>query len=178
MGVIERKYKCASYPYTEKETMWAFAKFTDANGPVMKFEEGMFRKCSCVNNEGDRKPCVPPLPGFMCQRICTKVKTKNVLYADRQQRIWTEYKTNNLKDAVQRAKEEVSRPHSISSLPSSYSFRSNPFPPLLIFLLNVLIILLLIQIPILFLLPILYPWTGHGLPKISRRKGLGNHLCL
>ena len=107
MGVIERKYKCASYPYTEKETMWAFAKFTDANGPVMKFEEGMFRKCSCVDNEGERKPCVPPLPGFMCQRICTKVKTKNVLYADRQQRIWTEYKNNNLKDAVQRAKEEA-----------------------------------------------------------------------
>ena len=107
MGVIERKYKCASYPYTEKETMWAFSKFTDANGPVMKFEEGMFRKCSCVNSEGDRKPCVPPLPGFMCQRICTKVKTKNVLYADRQQRIWVEYKNNNLKDAVQRAKEEV-----------------------------------------------------------------------
>ena len=106
-GVIERKYKLAAFPYSEKEVNWGFSRFSDANGPVMKFEPAMFRKCACVDDDGRRRPCVPPAVGFMCRRMCTMVKSKNVLQADRQQRSWTEYYNHNLGDAVTRAKEEA-----------------------------------------------------------------------
>ena len=45
----------------------------------MRHEPAMFRRCACADDEGRRRPCVPPAHGFRCQRMCTLVKMKNVL---------------------------------------------------------------------------------------------------
>lgn len=105
-GIIDMKYKVSVFPYTEKEVMTAFLKFSDALGPILKKRIGVFKKCSCMK-DGVRRPCVPPRVGYMCRRNCTFLKMKLVFQTDRQDRLWNEYKKNNLSDAVKRAKNEA-----------------------------------------------------------------------
>ena len=106
-GVVEKRYKLAAFPYSEKEVHWALGRFADVNGPVMRYGQAMFRKCSCADAEGRRMPCVPPKVGWMCYRTCALVKSKNVMQADRQNRQWQAYSQSNLSDAVLRAKNEA-----------------------------------------------------------------------
>jgi hypothetical protein len=105
-GIIDSKHKTASFPYTEREVIWAFSHFSDAYGPVLKKGVSVFKKCSCVK-DGKRHPCVPPQMDFMCKRICTLVKMQLVFQEDRSNRLWVEYKKNNLNDAIKRAKNEA-----------------------------------------------------------------------
>jgi hypothetical protein len=63
-----------SFPYTEKELLWAFSNFNDAYGVVMKRKKVMFRRCSCEDENGNRLPCVPPKVGYMCYRECYMFK--------------------------------------------------------------------------------------------------------
>ena len=105
---LEKKFKVVSFPYGEREVNWALGRMYDVNGPILKFESVKFRKCACTDEEGNRKPCVPPEVGWMCKRQATLVKCKNVMEADRQNRIWEAYSKSNLSDAINRAKSEAS----------------------------------------------------------------------
>ena len=105
---LEKKFKVVSFPYSEREVNWALGRMYDVNGPILKFETVNFRKCSCTDEEGNRKPCVPPEVGWMCRRQATLVKCKNVMEADRQNRIWEAYSKSSLSDAILRAKTEAS----------------------------------------------------------------------
>ena len=106
-GVVEKRYKLAAFPYSEKEVQWALGRFSDVSGPIVRRGQAMFRKCSCADAEGRRVPCVPPKVGWMCYRTCTLIKAKNVMQADRQHRQWRAYSRSNLADAVVRAKNEA-----------------------------------------------------------------------
>jgi hypothetical protein len=105
-GIIDTKYKTTSFPYTEREVIWAFNHFSDAYGPVLKKGQSVFKKCSCVK-DGRRYPCIPPKMDFMCKRVCTLIKMQLVFQEDRSNRLWIEYKKNNLNDAIKRAKNEA-----------------------------------------------------------------------
>lgn len=104
--VIEMKYKTSFYPYSERDVQWAFANYSDAFGPVLKVRSACFRICSC-SDKGNRKPCVPPKIGFMCERLCTMIKMKLCAEADRQGRLWDRYKESSVTDAVDRARHEA-----------------------------------------------------------------------
>ena len=80
----------------------------------------MFRRCSCVDDEGKRKPCIPPKVGFMCERICTLFKTHIVRKRDKAERLWKIYKENGIADAVKRAEAEAKK--YVDSVPGSWVF--------------------------------------------------------
>lgn len=45
-----------SFPFNEREVMWAFSNFFDAYGPVLRRQEAHFRRCACVDENGRRRP--------------------------------------------------------------------------------------------------------------------------
>jgi Leucine-rich repeat (LRR) protein len=51
----------SNFPYTEKDIIWACSGFGDAFGPVMTKMKANFKKCSCLDKNGRRKPCQPPM---------------------------------------------------------------------------------------------------------------------
>ena len=99
-----------SFDFTQREVMWAFSNYSDAIGPVLRREEANFRRCACIDPvSGERRPCVPPAPGFMCRRECTLLKAGLVRRRDRQDRVWQAYKSSGLEDAMRRAEHEARR---------------------------------------------------------------------
>lgn len=36
--------------------------------------QGMFRECSCHDNWGEERVCIPPRPGYLCERYCRVIK--------------------------------------------------------------------------------------------------------
>ena len=95
------------FPYSKQEVMWAWTQYSDAQGPVMRKQECWFTICSCVDENGRRKPCVPPKHGFMCNRIATLMKSNVVLKRQRQERLWNAFIDNGVQDAVRRAEKEA-----------------------------------------------------------------------
>ncbi len=95
------------FPYSKQEVMWAWTQYSDAQGPVMRKQECWFPICSCVDDNGRRKPCVPPKHGFMCNRIATLMKSNVVLKRQRQERLWNAFIDNGVQDAVRRAEKEA-----------------------------------------------------------------------
>jgi hypothetical protein len=83
--------------------------FADVYGPVLRRQKAMFRRCSCVDEEGKRKPCVPPKVGYQCERICTLFKMHIVRKRDKAERLWKIYKENGIADAVKRAEAEAKK---------------------------------------------------------------------
>ena len=100
-------HKANNFPYDMNEVRWAFANYHDAYGPLMTTERAQFKRCSCVDKNGHRKPCVPPRVGYMCQRMATFVKMRIMRVQDKAERVWNTYKTNGLIDAVKRAEHEA-----------------------------------------------------------------------
>lgn len=95
--------------FSYEEVLWAVQKFEDANGAVLMKQIAQFRRCSCKDENGRRKPCIPPRKGFMCSRACTLIKTGIVLQADRRQRIWLALRKKGIEDAVRLAENEAKR---------------------------------------------------------------------
>ena len=96
-----------SFPYDEKETTWAIGRFNDSYGPVFRKQKAFFRRCSCVDENGHRKPCAPPRVGYMCNRLCSLIKMTLVFKRQKADRLWRIYKENGLTDAVKRAEKEA-----------------------------------------------------------------------
>ena len=98
-----------NFAYEDHEVIEAFTVFADVYGPVLRRGKAMFRRCSCVDDEGKRKPCIPPKVGFMCERICTLFKMHIVRKRDKAERLWKIYKENGIADAVKRAEAEAKK---------------------------------------------------------------------
>ena len=96
-----------SFPYTKKEVMWAFKSFTDAYGYVLQVGTANFKRCLCRDENGRRRPCVPPTKGFMCRRRCHLVKHTVVLQHEKELRYWRAYKKSETEAAVARAEAEA-----------------------------------------------------------------------
>jgi hypothetical protein len=105
-GIVEDAH-VNTFPYDINEVKWAFNNYTDAYGPLLCLERGQFKKCSCIGEDGHRKPCVPPRIGYMCERMATFVKMRIVRVQDKAERLWTTYKKNGLQDAMKRADHEA-----------------------------------------------------------------------
>eukprot|EP01041_Mallomonas_annulata_P001810 gene1810-3508_t len=95
------------FQFTVEELMWALINFKDANGPLLRYDETHFKRCSCCDKSGRRMPCIPPMKGYMCTRQCALIKDRIVMQADRQYRLWIAYKTNGVEEAVKLAEHEA-----------------------------------------------------------------------
>ena len=96
-----------TFPYETSEILWALHGFEDATGAVILNGEAMFKRCSCRDPSGRRRPCIPPKKGYMCTRQCTLIKTTIVLQSDKQQRLWMAYKANSIEEAARIAEGEA-----------------------------------------------------------------------
>jgi hypothetical protein len=96
-----------SFPYSKKDVMWALRSFQDAYGYVYKLGYANFRRCACVDEQGKRRPCVPPVKGFMCRRKCALVKHQAVLEHEKELRLWRAHVKFEIEDAVKRAEKEA-----------------------------------------------------------------------
>lgn len=94
------------FGYNEREVAWAYANYSDVYGPVMRRQKAMFRRCACLDSNGNRKPCVPPKVGFMCYSDCTLLKMRLLRTRDKEERVWNSYKAATVRDAVRRAEAE------------------------------------------------------------------------
>ncbi len=92
-----------SFPFNERDVLWAFSNFSDAYGMMLKRQKANFRRCACVDAIGRRKPCVPPAYGFMCNRIATLLKMHFVMSGQRKERLWIAYKKSGIDEAVKTA---------------------------------------------------------------------------
>ena len=95
------------FPFNEREVMWAFSSFNDAYGPVLTRQKVMFRKCSCVDKDGNPCPCVPPKFGYMCLRDAFCFKKHLVRQRDKEDRLWQAYKNSGILDAIKRSEVEA-----------------------------------------------------------------------
>lgn len=96
------------FDFTEKEVMWALTHYSDAMGPVLRRQPARFRRCACVDPlTKQRKPCIPPKVGYMCERSATWIKSKVVRDRDKAERKWSTYKVDHENDAVRRAELEA-----------------------------------------------------------------------
>eukprot|EP01040_Poterioochromonas_malhamensis_P023173 gene23173-28333_t len=96
------------FDFTEKEVMWALTHYSDAMGPVLRRQPARFRRCACIDPvTKQRKPCVPPKVGYMCERSATWIKSKVVRDRDKAERKWSTYKVDHENDAVRRAELEA-----------------------------------------------------------------------
>ena len=96
-----------SFPFDEREVIWAFSNFQDAYGMLLKRQKAKFRRCACVDSTGRRRPCVPPEVGFMCYRVATLLKMNFVMEGVKKQRLWIAYKQTGIAEAVKKAEEEA-----------------------------------------------------------------------
>lgn len=105
-GIVRKGY-INSFQYSMQELFWAVTRFQDAYGGVFRKENAWFKRCSCVDESGRRKPCVPPAVGFMCWRPTTLFKAQIIPSKVRQERNWQEYMKQGIADAVARSKAEA-----------------------------------------------------------------------
>jgi len=105
-GVVRKGYINA-FQYSMKEMSWAVTNFQDAYGSVFRKQNAWFKRCSCVDESGRRKPCVPPAVGFMCWRPTSLFKAQIIPSKVRQERNWQEYMKQGIADAVARSKAEA-----------------------------------------------------------------------
>ena len=96
-----------SFPFDEREVLWAFSNFSDAYGVMLKRQKVRFRRCACVDGTGRRRPCVPPAVGFMCFRVATLLKMHFVMSGHRKERMWIAYKKAGIEEAVKAAEAEA-----------------------------------------------------------------------
>ena len=77
---VDLKSSITSFPYERKEVEHFMAEFQDAGGKVVKpISKALFRRCSCVDNNGKKRVCVPPKIGWMCRRRGILVRKHFVL---------------------------------------------------------------------------------------------------
>ena len=96
-----------SFPFTEREVLWAFSNFSDAYGVMLRRQKARFRRCACVDQAGRRRPCVPPAVGFMCYRVATLLKMHFIMAGQRKERLWVAYKKAGIEESVKTAEAEA-----------------------------------------------------------------------
>lgn len=83
--VLKGRVTCL--PYDRNEVDKVLRTYRDAEGPILVEDvTTMFRRCACVDEQGRRKVCIPPAPGWMCKRKATLIKMHVVLERERLER--------------------------------------------------------------------------------------------
>lgn len=98
-----------SFPYLRREVMWAITNYFDAIGPVYMQTDACFRRCICVDESGNRKPCVPPKKGYMCRKRAAILKKAIILQGEKEERLWFKQKKAMILEAEVRAEAEAVR---------------------------------------------------------------------
>jgi len=62
------KHYIKNFPFERDEVDRVIKAFKDPLGPICTEGEAMFRRCACIGEDHQRRVCVPPKAGFMCQR--------------------------------------------------------------------------------------------------------------
>ncbi len=94
------------FPWTREDVLNAFQNFEDAYGKVALISHpGYFTTCSCIDENGMRRVCVPPKRGYMCQRSAVWLKEDVVTRQTKQNRCSHESEER----AVIHAKEKARR---------------------------------------------------------------------
>ena len=71
------------FSWTVEEAVDAIEHFKDPYGPVGHTNvKVLFKRCSCKGKNGKRRVCVPPCPGYQCERIGCVVKKKITSYKE------------------------------------------------------------------------------------------------
>lgn len=98
MGV-EVSSVAMAFSANEHDIRWAFKGYFDAYGAMMQDGMCMFRRCACVDKQGNPKPCEPPSTGFACYKEATLIKKYIVLKRHRQEREWRQQKIEAIREA-------------------------------------------------------------------------------
>ena len=83
---IHKARGCTSFPFGREETEAEMSAFKDPYGGILRTERVMFKRCGCVDSDGKRRVCVPPVVGYMCSRKALLVKRDIVLERERVER--------------------------------------------------------------------------------------------
>ncbi|KAJ8609631.1 hypothetical protein CTAYLR_006267 [Chrysophaeum taylorii] len=82
-----RAGRATCLPYAREEVEKVLRTYRDAEGCVqIENARTYFRRCACVDARGNRRVCVPPAPGWMCEREATLVKMRVVLQREKIER--------------------------------------------------------------------------------------------
>jgi Leucine-rich repeat (LRR) protein len=98
-----------SFPYLRREVMWAITNYFDAIGAVYMQADACFKRCTCVDELGNRRPCVPPKKGYMCRKRASILKKSIVLQGEKEERLWMKQKKAMVLEAEVRAEAEAIR---------------------------------------------------------------------
>ena len=64
-----RRGRITKMPFTREEVEKVILGYKDAEGKIyVQNQTCMFKRCRCVDANGERRVCVPPQPGWMCRR--------------------------------------------------------------------------------------------------------------
>ena len=100
--VLDNFWAAQDFPFEREETEKVLRSYEDAEGAIfLENVKTKFRKCGCLDDNGDRRVCVPPAPGYMCQRRATLVKMHIVLQRERVER----FRQKREKIAIENARE-------------------------------------------------------------------------
>jgi hypothetical protein len=98
------KHRVTAMPFSRSEVQKVLEDYKDAEGKVyMKDQVCMFKRCRCVDADGNKKVCVPPKPGWMCKRRADLFKCRVIL--QREKRMMDERKREEA--AIQQAVENA-----------------------------------------------------------------------
>lgn len=79
------KHRVTAMPFARKEVQKVLEDYKDAEGRVyVKEQVCLFKRCRCVDANGNRKVCVPPKPGWMCKRRADLFKCRVILMREKQ----------------------------------------------------------------------------------------------
>lgn len=94
---------------TEKDEVWdILATFEDPYGKLaFAKKQVMFRRCRCVDKNGDRRPCVPPKRGFLCQRRAHVLKKSVVSENQFKRREQMRREQRTMKQALEQAEKSA-----------------------------------------------------------------------
>jgi len=82
---VPRSY-IKQFPFERNEVDHVVANFQDPYGQVTRSKMCMFRRCLCVDQNGNRRVCVPPKPGWMCERKAYLLKMDICLEREKAER--------------------------------------------------------------------------------------------
>jgi len=74
------------FPFERNEVDHVVANFQDPYGAVTRKKMCMFKRCMCVDQNGNRRVCVPPKPGWMCERMACLLKMDICLEREKAER--------------------------------------------------------------------------------------------
>jgi hypothetical protein len=85
-----------SFGYSREEVDSVLEEFRDPSGRIMRTSVVLFRRCACLGPDGNRRVCIPPKVGWMCERRATLIKCSIVLERELQERMRQKYEQEDI----------------------------------------------------------------------------------